>query len=92
MLVFSWKLLHDMISTRDNALKMRIEIDSEGVSCSLCSRFLESSSHLFITCEEVVSMWYMIFKWLGWSVVSKDYLTLFFICFSKVVIRLGLKG
>lgn len=81
MVVFSWQLMHDRISTRENLLKRGITIASKGVFFPFFSRF-PNHRPIFITCEVVDSVWYMIFSWLeSFIVLPRDFLTLLFCSF-----------
>jgi hypothetical protein len=45
--VFSWQLLQDRVSTRQNIFSKRIIVDPGGISCIFCNEIVESVCHLF---------------------------------------------
>lgn len=93
LLMFFSQLLQDKIPSRENLLKRGIFLVSKDVSYSLCLESLQSSSHLFVTCEVVAHVWYKIFSWLGWWVVLHRYLStlfqmFFLLCGVSTIMRL----
>lgn len=88
--VFYWKLLQDQIPTRVNLFNRGICSGLGDFHCHFCSGVIESSSHLFVTCEAVGSIWYRIFRWLGQVMVLPKDLGTFFICLVLMVVCLGL--
>jgi hypothetical protein len=69
VIAFSWQLLYDRIPTRDNLVVRHIVAPEASRDCVGCVGALETSSHLFLHCGGVISIWYEIFKWLGIVVV-----------------------
>lgn len=69
ILVFSWQILQNRYSSKENLFKRKVILDLEGVLCSLCDHWLESISNLFVTCNFSSSVWYVVFRWLGFQVV-----------------------
>lgn len=65
VIAFSWQLLKQRIPTIDNLLKRGVHFISGTISCPLCSLHIETTSHLFVTCEVASSVWYQICRWLG---------------------------
>lgn len=54
--VFSWQLLQDRISTRQNLFSRRIIVDPGGISCAFCNENVESACHLFVRCLFLVQV------------------------------------
>lgn len=66
-LVFSWKLLQDRFPSCSSLFKIGVFSDPSKISCPFFP--IESTSHLFMTCEIASFVWYRVFRWLGWQVV-----------------------
>lgn len=63
--LFAWRLLQNKLPTRV-LLASRGVIDANlGVTCVLCSRDVEMSSHLFFTCGFAYKVWMAINLWSG---------------------------
>ncbi|GAU25672.1 hypothetical protein TSUD_265990 [Trifolium subterraneum] len=69
VIVFSWQLLQDRVSTRQNLLRRRVFREASLSLCALCGDFVESVDHL-ITCDCISKFWYNIARWLGFELVS----------------------
>jgi hypothetical protein len=65
---FSWQLLLDRISTKDNLLKRRILQVQHG-QCVMCSVLPESACHLFLHCKVAAKVWYDMVRWLGFTII-----------------------
>lgn len=37
--------------------------------CLFCGASVKTMSHLFFTCDMITTVWYRIFRWLGWLIV-----------------------
>lgn len=86
VIVFSWQLLLNKFYYRENLFSVRSFWIHMGVCCCFCGALVESESHLFITCQVVLTLWYMIFRWLGWFfVILKDIMSLFEISYLRRV-------
>lgn len=62
VMVFSYQLLQDMIPSRENMSKPVRGwgiVDSSGIYCPLCGDSDEPVSQFLVTCELVVSTWYI---------------------------------
>lgn len=66
MVVLSWKLFQDNIPTRERLSKCCVLVDLKEISCDIYKVFVEFVSHLFMTCELVTTVCYMIFMRLSW--------------------------
>jgi hypothetical protein len=85
VVAFSWKLLYDRLSTKDNLHSRGVLQQDSDVSCVWCGLSMESSKHLFLHCRKTIRVWYEICKWLGVVIVMpSDIMTLFY-CFCGLV-------
>jgi hypothetical protein len=69
VITFSWQLLYDRISTRNNLLIRRIPLLDRPWECMGCVGRVETSTHLFLHCSSVMLVWIEIYKWLGVMIV-----------------------
>lgn len=69
---FSWKFMQDRFSSREIIFKRKVLIDPQPDSCKMCRERIEFASHLFVTCNFVSSVWYMVFSWLGFQFILKE--------------------
>lgn len=58
-----------MFPSKENLFKRNVILDIGDVSCSFCEHWLEFASHLFVSCKFSSSVWYVVFRWLGFKVV-----------------------
>jgi hypothetical protein len=65
LIAFSWQLIHNRISTRDNLARCGIIRGDNPRVCVMCANSLESSRHLFLYCDFAFRVWTDIFRWLG---------------------------
>ena len=62
--IFSWRLLCNIVLTRDNLLQRRVISASEqGCTTNCCVN--EDMDHLFVKCDFYGRLWYFISSWLG---------------------------
>lgn len=54
--------MQDKILTRINLFKRKVIVDLKGVGYPMYQRSVDFTLHLYITCELVTSLWYMIFR------------------------------
>jgi hypothetical protein len=69
VIVFSWQLLQNRIPSRQNLLRRRVITDINNTFCVLCGNSVELVDHLFLTCGVSSTVWYSIFRWLGFQCV-----------------------
>jgi hypothetical protein len=78
MKVFSWQLMQDRLSTRQNLWTRGVIADVSALTCVLYSLRHESVDHLFGSCNHISQVWYDILRWLGVeSVPSRGVLRFF---------------
>ncbi|CAL0330315.1 unnamed protein product [Lupinus luteus] len=59
-----------MIPTKGALLKRGISFNSGGGPlCPFCNNSLESSDHLFASCDISYSVWQLLYNWLNFSIV-----------------------
>ena len=64
-----WRLFRDRLPTKDNLLRQGV-IDNDSCLCVSGCGFMETSSHLFLHCNHFGFVWYLIYRWIGVSMVS----------------------
>lgn len=62
IMVSYWQLMHDIFPSKENLFKWKVIIDIKDISYIFCDYWLESVSHLFVTCEFSSIIWYEVFK------------------------------
>ncbi|XP_058758666.1 uncharacterized protein LOC131631923 [Vicia villosa] len=65
-LFFGWRIIHNIIATKEHLLKRAI-LDDSGSFCVFCSSEIESLKHLLGVCRVVKGIWVKVFEWLGVS-------------------------
>lgn len=74
---FSWKVIWERISSKNNLLKRGLCFGGDPNTCSVCLSVAESSNHLIFTCPSTIMVWSVIMQWLEKSVLcyihAKDY-------------------
>lgn len=65
ILVFSWKLLQDKFPFSVKLFRRWVLSDPSRISCPFYGFLVEIVSHLFITCEIILLVWYRVFIWLA---------------------------
>ncbi|KAH1265731.1 putative ribonuclease H protein [Glycine max] len=55
-LSFAWRLLWDRLPTKENLIRRQVVIEND--LCTFCQSQVESASHLFFTCKNVMPMWW----------------------------------
>jgi hypothetical protein len=78
VIAFSWQLLYDRISTRDNLEVRGILGVEKPWECVGCVGKVETSLHLFLHCPYAMKVWREIFKWLGVEMVIPPSLLILF--------------
>jgi hypothetical protein len=71
VIVFSWQLLQNRVPTRQNLFKRRVIRDPDHALCAFCGASMEAVDHLFVTCDFISTVWYYLFRWLGFRFVSQ---------------------
>jgi hypothetical protein len=69
VIAFSWQLLYDRISTRNNLVARGVVAVDVPWECLGCVGKVESSSHLFLHCPSAMLVWREVFRWLGISFI-----------------------
>jgi hypothetical protein len=64
--IFAWRLLQNRLPTRSNLVDRGIITDAD-VGCLTSCGGMETSQHLFITCDFYNSLWHKVQSWLGVS-------------------------
>ncbi|PWA95764.1 reverse transcriptase zinc-binding domain-containing protein [Artemisia annua] len=59
--ILVWRILRNRIPSRWNLSRKGVELSS--LACPICSKHLETSHHLFWTCDLASAIWDLIFKW-----------------------------
>ncbi|PWA77606.1 reverse transcriptase domain, Reverse transcriptase zinc-binding domain protein [Artemisia annua] len=59
--ILVWRILRDRIPSRWNLSRKGVELSS--LACPICSKHLETSHHLFWTCDLASAIWDLTFKW-----------------------------
>jgi len=72
VVVFVWRLFRDRLPTKDNLLRRGV-INQDSRTCVAGCDFVESSSHLFLHCNNFGSVWHLIYSWIGVSVINPFY-------------------
>jgi hypothetical protein len=62
--IFAWRLLHDRLPTMSNLVHRRV-ISSEASLCVSECGLVETSHHLFLSCNIYSSLWTLVRHWLG---------------------------
>ncbi|MCI37816.1 F-box family protein, partial [Trifolium medium] len=62
IIAFSWQLLHDRVSTKQNLFLRGVIHHANEVNCGWCLDSSESAIHLFLHCRVAMEVWYEIFK------------------------------
>jgi hypothetical protein len=77
VIVFSWQLLYDRLSTKDNLFSRGVLHQALDTNCVWCGKTTESSKHLFLHCYKTMWVWYEVCKWLGVLIIMPpDIMTL----------------
>lgn len=73
VLSLAWKVLLNMIQSKENMRRRNALHGTSQSLCSLCSLEEESSSHFFFTCIQSWKVWCKVYQWLGdTSAMSND--------------------
>lgn len=69
VVAFVWKALRNRIAAKDNLVLRNVLPPDASILCVLCNRDEESSSHLFLHCEVVRSVWLRLMGWMNCSFI-----------------------
>jgi len=72
VVLFGWRLFRDRLPTKDNLLRRSV-IDHDSRMCVAGCDLVESSSHLFLHCNTFGTVWHLIYRWIGVSVINPFY-------------------
>lgn len=86
VVAFAWCVVLNRLPTRADLFRRQVIVDISDTGCVLYVGTLEI--HLFLRCEFLVRLWYLVFRWL----LSPDLPSLFFILFVGVNPTKGRKG
>jgi len=78
-----WYLLRDRLPTKNNLVRRRALHIDDAVCVSGCGH-LETTSHLFVTCNIFSSLWFHVWSWLGIDFVPSGDLRQHFLQFTKM--------
>jgi len=79
---FAWRLFRDRLPTKDNLLRRGV-INYDSRTCVAGCDLAESSSHLFLHCNILGSVWHSIYSWVGVSMTNPFTVPDHFIQFSS---------
>lgn len=68
----AWRVLIDRVQSRSNLLIRRVLHTVEEACCPLCLRQLETTSHLFFSCQVSWRIWMGCYNWLGLDTVLPE--------------------
>ena len=69
VVLFAWRLFRDRLPTKDNLLRRGV-INHASQTCVAGCDLVESSSHLFLHCNILGSVWHSIYRWIGVPVTN----------------------
>jgi len=69
--VFVWRILRNILPTKDNLVRCRI-LSVEEATCVSCCGSIETASHLFLGCDVLRALWSHVWLWLVISSVSSS--------------------
>jgi len=72
VVVFVWRLFQDRLPTKDNLLR-RCVIHHDARMCVAGCDLVESTPHLFLHCNIFISVWHLIYRWIGVLVTNPFY-------------------
>ncbi|XP_057775506.1 uncharacterized protein LOC130994480 [Salvia miltiorrhiza] len=77
----AWRVLKGRMAICDNLQRQQVNISSSEAVCVLCKTHLETTEHLFFTCQNSVDIWNDVLNWLGKKTVlhhkAKDHFLAF---------------
>jgi hypothetical protein len=82
VIALSWRLLYDLLPTKDNLRSRGVVQNPMDGNCCWCNLCPETSNHLFLHCSVAHRVWCEIFKWLGVVIVMPANSFHLFDCFS----------
>jgi len=81
--LFAWHLLHDRIPTRSNLVRRHVLQPIDNVCVAGCGSS-ETADHLFIRCELIGRVWYLVCRWIGVPCVLSGSVTDHFFQFTHL--------
>lgn len=81
--VFVWRLLRNRLFTKDNLVRRQVIPITDTVCITGCGG-LETSTHFFLHCDILNSLWYHVWHWLHISSVSAGNIRQHFIQFTSM--------
>jgi hypothetical protein len=84
VIALSWRLLYDLLPTKDNLRSRGVVQNPMDGNCCWCNLCPETSNHLFLHCSVAHKVWCEIFKWLGVVIVMSANSFYLFDCLSEV--------
>lgn len=82
VVVFSWMAIIDRISTRSNLAFRRVLPIGGLRECVLCGHGEETTTHLFLHCDEVAFIWRKVMDWLDINFITPRNLFMHFPCWT----------
>ena len=67
VVLFAWRLFRDRLPTKDNLLRRGV-IPYDSRLCIAECNTVETSTHLFLHCPTFGAVWYLLLRWLGFSI------------------------
>jgi len=71
--LFAWRLLHDILPTKDNLIKKHILLPNANLCVGGCG-MMEDAKHLFLFCDFYGKLWYGISHWLSYHIVFFEHM------------------
>lgn len=84
-LIFTWRLLLDRISTREELFKRGVLTSTRDLCCVLCFKEIETTTHLFCRCEFTKKVWRKIVSWIRLDVDVQDDVLINFFQFGELI-------
>jgi hypothetical protein len=85
IVAFSWMALMDRIPSKANLRRRNILAPGEPCICVLCGQREETTSHLFLHCEEASRIWRKVLDWLQINFITPQNLFVHFACWNGEV-------
>lgn len=79
--LFTWQLLHNWLSTKDNLVRHDI-IPLESQLCISGCGNVETTQHFFLSCNIFISIWHLVHTWIGFYLVNPPYVSDYFVQFA----------
>ncbi|GAU32681.1 hypothetical protein TSUD_218580 [Trifolium subterraneum] len=88
--IFGWRVLIERLPTREAHLNKWIITSVLNSNYAFCSKKIESTQHIFLSCEVTCEVWSFIFNWMGKQALSSADIINHFLDFENLVA--GSKG